>query len=125
MNRTNLKGHAGQAGGKAKDDQNSNNHGLIWLFLSFNGRLSRLGFLFGHLFLLIAGFASTFSSKVAVLFIALQVSIFWAGISLGVKRLHDKGLSGFGFLCHSQRSPSDSLQRYLVLLPLPLTLPAW
>jgi uncharacterized membrane protein YhaH (DUF805 family) len=98
MYQTNLKGNVGQPRDKAMSDRNSNDQGFIWLFFSFQGRLSRLGFLGGNLLLLMAGFASSFASKVVFLFVALQVFLFWAGISLGAKRLHDMSLSGFWVL---------------------------
>ncbi len=78
---------------------------MRWVFLGFSGRLSRLPYLLGLLFLLTIGFLiynqlgpSTENSLrqgswTLVLFGYSAVSV-WSSFALAVKRLHDIGIPG-------------------------------
>ncbi|MBW8637902.1 DUF805 domain-containing protein [Hoeflea sp. WL0058] len=78
---------------------------MRWVFLGFSGRLGRLPFLLGYLFVTAVGFVilnqvrladedSIRQGTWALLFIAYGVMSVWSVLALVVKRLHDIGFPG-------------------------------
>ena len=78
---------------------------MRWVFLGFSGRLARLPFLLGYLFVTAVGFVIVNQFRLAeedslrqgtwaLLFLAYGVMSLWSVLALVVKRLHDMGFPG-------------------------------
>lgn len=72
-----------------------NNNVWIWFFFRLQGRIRRMEYLLGSLFLFCAESAVTLADISSIL---LSLVSIWTSCALPIKRLHDMGYSGYVFL---------------------------